>query len=252
MNRQIRYTGMRFFVIIGVILFLSSCKKSENQKATVQLHFQTQAAGADYAFSSYYTNGDGIKLRFEVLQFYVADIRFVNKKGKEVEAAEIALIKCGVDGSGSASVKIPAGDYTAIRFGIGVPQELNEKGPSEFTEPDHPLNSTQNTYWGMNGMYRFVMIDGKYDLTGDGTDEGGFSYHTGFSDCYREVELAHNFSFDRKGDYDLNIGIDVTKLFYVDGSMINVTSESNFHGDYADIDLAIRLSDNFAAALSIH
>ena len=234
-----------------VFLFLLSCKKSENQKATVNFEFQTRSGETDYAFTEYFTNGDGIKIRMEVVQFYVSNIRFVSKKGKEVEAADIALVKCDLNGKGTMSVKIPAGEYTALRFGIGVPEAMNEKGPSAFTETDHPLNSSQNTYWGMNGMYRFVMIDGKYDVNGDGTDEGGFSYHTGFSDSYREVEFTHDFSFDRKDEVNEIIGVDLAKLFYVSGSMIDVTNESNFHGDYSNIGLAIRLSDNFAAALSI-
>jgi hypothetical protein len=241
---------MRLFIFSLVVLLFVSCKKSENQKAAVDVSFQTQVGSADYLFTEYFTNGDGIKIRIEVLQFYVADIRFVNKKGKETEVADIALVKC-VNGKGLMSLKVPAGDYSSIKFGIGVPDEMNEAGPAEYTEADHPLNSTQNTYWGMNSMYRFVMVDGKYDVTGDGIDEGGFSYHTGFSDCYREVELIHDFSFEKKGTHAEHISIDLSKLFYVSGSTVDVTTESNFHGDYSQIGLALKISNNFAATLSI-
>lgn len=242
---------MRAIGYIGLILFLFSCKKSEQQKATVDFLFQTQAGGVNYGFSNYFTNGDGIKIRLEVLQFYISNIRFVTDKNKEVDAADILLVKCDLSGEGLVSVKVPAGNYKAIRFGIGVPAEMNEAGPDAYTEPDHPLGATQNTYWGMNAMYRFIMVDGKYDLTGDGIDEGGFSYHTGFNDCYREVELQKEFSFDRKGLYAATFILDLSKLFYAEGSMIDVTTESNFHGDYALINLALRVSDNFASALSI-
>ncbi|MBK9192232.1 MAG: hypothetical protein IPM77_12370 [Crocinitomicaceae bacterium] len=138
-------------------------------------------------------------------------------------------MKIDQSGSGSMSVKVPAGNYTSLKFGIGVPQEMNEADPSEYNEADHPLSTTQNTYWGMNSMYRFVMIDGKYDLTGDGTDDGSFSYHTGYNDCYREKEFVMDFDFQRKENYTYNLMIDLSKLFYVSGSMINVQTESNFH-----------------------
>jgi hypothetical protein len=248
---SLRYSGMRLILICSMTLLFLACKKSEKQKAVVNMEFQTIAGQTAYTFSEYFTNGDGVKLRIEVLQFYISNIRFASKKGEETVAADIALITCGVDGKGSVSVKIPAGDYTALRFGIGVPEAMNEKGPGAFTEPDHPLSATQNTYWGMNSMYRFVMIDGKYDVNGDGADEGGFSYHTGFKDCYRTFELIQEFSFDRKENYTIPFTIDITKLFYVPGSMIDVTTESNFHGDYANIGLAERLSDNFAVSLGI-
>lgn len=242
---------MRLFIFLSIIFVFISCNKSENKKASVDFSFQAREGETNYQFANYFTNGDGIKIRIEVLQFYIADIRFVNKKGEEVNVSDIALIKLDQSGSGTTLFKIPAGEYTSIRFGIGVPSEMNEAGPSAYTDSEHPLNSTQNTYWGMNAMYRFVMIDGKYDLTGDGTDEGSFSYHTGFNDCYREIEWVHDFSFDKKGSHIEQINLDLTKLFYATGSMIDVTTESNFHGDYSQIDLALRLSDNFAAALTI-
>ena len=242
---------MKVLLVFSMIFLFLACKKGENQKANVQFEFQTYSGDNPYLFSTYFTNGDGINIRMEVIQFYVSNIRFVSKKGKEIEVAEIALVKCTNEGIGSCAVKIPAGEYTTLRFGIGVPEEMNLKGPAEFTEVNHPLNASQNTYWGMNGMYRFVMMDGKYDLSGDGIDEGGFSYHTGFKDCYREVELKHDFSFDRKEEVTSVIRLDLNKLFYVSGSMIDIPVESNFHGDYSNIALAIKLSDNFANALSI-
>lgn len=241
---------MRHLFPLFLILIALSCDKSEKNKATVDLNFQASIGASAYSFSDYFTNGDGIKIRIEVLQFYIADVRFVDKKGEETSVADIALVKC-INGNGSMSMQVPAGNYTSVKFAIGVPDEMNQAGPSAYTEADHPLSSTQNTYWGMNSMYRFLMIDGKYDLTGDGIDEGGFSYHTGFNDCYREIELEHDFSFDKKGVHTENISIDLSKIFYSSGSLVDVTTESNFHGDYSQIDLAIRLSNNFAAALSV-
>lgn len=242
---------MKFFYFFIFLFIFLSCKKSENQKADVDVTIQTITPDADYNFSDYYTNPDGIKIRIEVLQFYIADVRFVNKNGKEFSAGEIALVKCDMNGTGSMSLKVPAGDYTSVKFGIGVPADMNAAGPGEYNEVDHPLNALQGTYWSMNSSYRFVMIDGKYDLTGDGTDDGGFSYHTGFDDCYREIELTHDFSFDRRGTYAEKLVLDVTKLFYISGSEIDVPTESNFHGEVSAIDLALRLSDNFANALTV-
>jgi hypothetical protein len=243
-----------FAVALLLVMLVSvSCKKSERQKAELTLNFQTEVSGTDYSFANDFTNGDGTKIRLELLRFYISDVRFVSKKkSEEVVVTDIALLEFDLAGSGQAAIKIPAGDYTAIRFGLGVSPDLNETDPSAFNETGHPLNVTQNTYWGMNGLYKFVMLDGRSDADGDGTFEGIFSYHTGYNECYREVEIVHDFSIDRKGVYEQRIGIDVSKLFYVSGSMIDVTTESNYHGNLAEIDLAKRLSSNFASALVIH
>jgi hypothetical protein len=242
---------MRLILVFILLMTFGSCKKSEKQKAQVDFNFHTTFESTSYAFADYFTNGDGIKIRIELLQFYIADVRFVNKKGEEVQVEDIALVKIDQSGTGTMSVKIPAGNYTSLKFGIGVPKEMNEADPSEYNEPDHPLNTTQNTYWGMNSMYRFVMVDGKYDLTGDGTDDGSFSYHTGYSDCYREKEFVMDFDFQRKENYTYDFMIDLSKLFYTTGSTVSVPTESNYHGDYTQIDLAIRLSNNFSGCLTI-
>ena len=87
---------------------------------------------------------------------------------------------------------------------------------------------------------------------GDGLMDGTFSYHTGYNESYREVELVHDFSFDRKDVYSQIISIDVNKLFYVTGNIVDVVNEPNYHGSLTEIELSIRVSDNFAAAFSIH
>ena len=221
-----------FFFLMLVII--TGCKKSEGQKATLSLQFQTVIGEANYSFLDSYLN-----------------ITLVNKKGKETIVSDIELVKLDLSGFGLAEVKIPAGDYASLKFGIGVSPELNATSPSDHKDADHPLSSTQNTYWGMNSMYRFLMIDGRYDHENDGTMDGIFSYHTGYDDCYRIVEFSKDLSFDRKENYTEKITIDVTKLFNVSGSLVDVVNESNFHGEYSEIAVALRLSTNFSSSLSL-
>ena len=102
----------------------------------------------------------------------------------------------------------------------------------------------------MNGMYRFVMVDGRYDEDADGISDGTFSYHTGYAVSLREFELTRSFSFDKKESYSENFNIDVQRLFNVDGSRMDVINESNWHGNYDDIEVSTRFSDNFLHALT--
>ena len=238
-----------FFFLMLVII--TGCKKSEGQKATLSLQFQTVIGEANYSFLDSYLNQGTQAIRLEVFQFYISDITLVNKKGKETIVSDIELVKLDLSGFGLAEVKIPAGDYASLKFGIGVSPELNATSPSDHKDADHPLSSTQNTYWGMNSMYRFLMIDGRYDHENDGTMDGIFSYHTGYDDCYRIVEFSKDLSFDRKENYTEKITIDVTKLFNVSGSLVDVVNESNFHGEYSEIAVALRLSTNFSSSLSL-
>lgn len=243
---------MRYLLFIFLSVLLFSCKKNENKYAKVDFNYQSNAGTTPYLFSDYFTNGDGIKIRLELLKFYISNVTFYTEKNKSFEATEIALVEINNNGQGSLSCSLPSGNYTKLSFGIGVPEYLNESDPADYADDQyHPLNTLQNTYWGMNSMYRFVMIDGKYDIDGDGTDEGAFSYHTGYSDSYRTVSIEKEFDFEKKESYTYQFSIDVTKLFYVSGSQVDVTTESNYHGDYSLINLSIRISDNFMNAISM-
>lgn len=241
----------KIILLLVLITSLFSCKKSEKQKATVHVNFQAVVSSNTYQLYDYFNNYDGKELFIELLQFYLSDVYFISDKSKEIQGAEIVLVKINQNGFGSFDVKIPADDYTKIKFGIGVKKELNESDPNEYAEDDHPLSVTQNTYWGMNGMYRFVMIDGKYDLDANDTADGSFSYHTGFEECYREVEFPIDLSLDKKEAADLNFMIDVSKFFSISGNEVDVATESNYHGNLTDLDLAIRISNNFATSISL-
>lgn len=238
-------------VFLVSLILVTGCKKSEKQKAEVELVFQTINGSQNYSFADYFVNGDGIHMRLELLKFYLSDITFVNSKGKAFVASEIELVESDLNGKGAVTVKVPAGTYKSLKFGIGVKKEFNESNPSEFSEEGHPLNITQNTYWGMNSMYRFVMIDGRYDIEGDGISDGTFSYHTGYNESYREKQFDIDMTMDRKGQYSLTFLVDVTQFFSGPGGAVDVLTEPDYHGNTATVDLSYRISDNFASSLSV-
>jgi hypothetical protein len=189
-------------------------------------------------------------VQIELAKFYLSKISFIDSKGEIVEVEDIALVDLNTTGLGMVNLTVPMDSYKSIKFGVGVQPDLNVMTPSDFTEEDHPLSSTQNTYWGMNGMYRFAMIDGRYDLENDNIFDGTFSYHTGFDESYREVELVQDFKFKKKKIYDITIYIELSKILEGSAGNLDLVNRPSFHGNPNDMDLATSLSDNFAEAFS--
>jgi len=112
---------------------------------------------------------------------------------------------------------IPAKSYNGIRFGIGVPPDLNAKKPEDFPSANPFSNS--GYYWQAWNSYIFMKTEGHLDTLGTGAFDLGFAYHTGKNDLFRTVsstnipitiEEGKNEEIDVRLDYkDLLAGIDI-------------------------------------------
>ena len=239
-----------FQLLLFISFLLTSCKK--NKISTIHLNFETEVSGAPVQVFDAFTDNQGRSIRFELMKFYLSNLSFIDKNGEVFQANEIALMDLSMENSSSLNFSIPSAKYTAIQFGVGVPKELNEMDPSSFSEDNHPLSTTQGTYWGMNSLYRFAMFDGRYDLEADGIFDGTFSYHTGHNEAYRLVTLNKNYNFKNKETYNITIGINISKIIDGVGGNIDIVNESNYHGDTDDQHLATMISDNFVSAFTIN
>jgi len=228
-----------------VFLLLFSCKKlKEKRAATLTINFQTELNQNNFDLSGRFSDSQNRRILFESIKFYLSDIIFINDKGEEIPTEDIVLVELDANGKASFEIKIEAGSYTDLKFGLGVSKDLNETDPSLYTTANHPLGSLQNTYWGMNSMYRFVMIDGRYFDEND-TYVGTFSYHSGRNESFRTVTLTHSMVFEKKASYAETIFIDVAKILEGTGGNLDIENHSNYHGSEEDFYLSEQLSDNF-------
>lgn len=246
---------MNHFLLLGLSLFLLvstvGCKKNgEKNDSDFTLSFQTKVGGSNYALNSAYRNASDVDIKFESFQFYLSDITIVNSDGDAKLLSEIELFRFNESGYSSLDFKVPHGQYETIQFGIGVKQSLNEADPSNYSTAGHPLNTTENTYWGWAGMYRFIMSEGRFDADLDGVFEGTFAYHTGRELSYRTKTISHLFSIDKKGSNTLKLDIDLYQLLDKPGNEVDVTTDPYYHGSTENEYITIRISDNMAGAIS--
>ena len=91
---------------------------------------------------------------------------------------------------------IPSGSYKALRFGIGVPSETNNKDPSNHPA-NHPLNpNLNNLHWTWSGNYIFLALEGYYRASEKETK--GFVFHLANDQNFSRIQLAANFNMETK------------------------------------------------------
>ena len=175
------------YLFIGV-LALSSCTKSGD----FELNIKAQFKGSPLVLTDAFQLGD-LPVKFENLAFYMADMALVNKDGEETSLSEIEfIILNSFDAAGAENgvtlrfVDLPSENYSKLKFGIGVPDDLNAKTPDDYGVGD--ALGQPDFYWDAWGSYIFSKTEGSADTNGDGTFDLKFFYHTGSDALYRSFE----------------------------------------------------------------
>jgi len=224
-----------------LLLSLFACKKSDGEvKLEIAGQFQTN----DFLLNTPYTTASGQYMEFIDFKFYISKITLINKKDEEIELSEVLLYKFSSPENIQASV--PAGTYKALRFDIGLDEELNASDPNTF-EVEHPLSYAHNTHWDWASMYRFVMMDGRIDTVQADNFAKTFSYHTGFKELWRTTTIEQEFIVSEDENLTLTLNLQIDQIF--DGtSPVNIFEDNVSH---SLTDIATRLSDNFIEAISL-
>lgn len=247
---------MKFRVVPILIMAMtlavfSSCKKDEDDPAAVKLEFSANVGGEDYAPFTDYTYYNNSSMTINKVVFYISNIDLVKEDGSTVRLSDIEYVDLSdPTNPGKANFSfgdLPAGNYRAIRFGIGVPADLNAKTPADFAV-NHPL-AIESMYWDAWDSYIFSKTEGRIDTTGNGEGDLNFLYHTGIDDLYRGLEASRDFKLDQGGETTMSFYLDVLKLFGTPNDYIDIKAKPMSHNP-KDLDIATKIMDNYINALS--
>jgi hypothetical protein len=248
------------FIILSS-LFFTSCDPEEKKEVetppasttpTVNVSFSSKYNDALLEIGTVYFDALGHRIRVENFQSYLSNIRLVNDLGEEVVIKEIALANLGTGYSFSAQVD--AGTYTQIKFGIGVPEDINKDiDPSTYPNSS-PLSiqGAEGMFWTWNTGYIFSKFEGRGDLTGQ---EGAallspFSYHTGDDFFYRTVTLDKSFTIEATQNQNLPIIIQADQIINGGPNPLDIEVDDVTH-TAGNPELATKVVENFVSAFSI-
>jgi hypothetical protein len=140
---------------------------------------------------------------------------------------------------------VPPGNYSAVRFQIGLPPEVNHASATQWPA-EHPLNPGMNRlYWGWSREYVFLALEGGWQ---NGGSESGFSFHLATGRVLMTVELP--VALDLNSSREIQVALDVGKIFSAPNKIeLSETSQAT-HSRTNDL-LAVALRENVEAAFTV-
>ncbi|MTB53341.1 MbnP family protein [Lewinella sp. W8] len=196
-----------------LVMFFAGCDDDDPVAGAVDftIDFRADFGGDPLAISSEtYNYPTGADLKVLLFQYYISDLELIPADGSgAVQLTDIDMIRwqsATENSVTSRTYEVPAGEYSGIRFGLGVSPDLNAREPSDFAA-DFVLN--ENEFWNANARYVFAKIEANADLETDGTFDTALTYHMGSDALYTTVTFDQDFTVDGEGDPALTIVADV-------------------------------------------
>jgi hypothetical protein len=138
-------------------------------------------------YDSTYINELGQKYTITNFKYYISNFRFIKANGQFYTASDHFLINEDEDDSKKIKLSdIPAGEYSAVQFIIGVDSLYNCSGAQSGA-----LDPANGMFWAWNTGYIFLKLEGRSPHS---TSPGNiYEYHIGGykepSNCIRKVNL---------------------------------------------------------------
>ena len=253
----------RLLLFAALFTLLAGCRKDPSVppvivgedagEGWVRLNFVPEWEGQPFQAFTELQNISGYRVQVEKVQFHMSDLRLHGMAGS-ADAAEILFFDL-IDGPMDTLLKVPAGSWSGLEFGLGVKDALNQTSPTLYPN-GHPLSGSHGMHWPMlEGFgYIFTKFEGRHDTIpgSSGPFPEAFTIHTGNDTCYVQVgPLPMTTATIANGDtIEVNVKVAIDRFFYsAAGDTIDLATEYMSHG--TNIPLSMKLARNTAAAFSI-
>ena len=153
--------------LLGVLaaLLLAGCKKDSGTSAqptvgTVSLEMENMAGTKDVALDgTTYATASGETFSINTLEYYISNVVFTKTDGSTYAAPGVYHL---VDASKPSTTEfdianVPVGDYSGVKFTVGVDSTMTKADPLSLTGDLNPAN---NMYWVWNTGHIFMKMEG--------------------------------------------------------------------------------------------
>lgn len=244
-----------------VLVLALSCGKENTDPigtASVNLSFKATYDGETLVLNQQTYDYLGKPVRFSKINFYLSDLIVSNNDG-DTELTEIQFInltethnsiESAENGTRLGFSRVPAGVYNKLKFGIGVPADLNRTTPADYSN-SHPLGlDNGGEYWEAWDSYIFAKVEGQYDIDGDGFDgdDISFAYHAGMDNVYQRLELDNQRNLTVGETVNFDFELDIKELLTLPrGDLLELEA----HDPNNQIEEMIVIMSNFKTALKL-
>jgi cytochrome c peroxidase len=222
------------------ILLLPLLLASGAGAADLRVDFAPQFNGAPLAFDAL-TNqiASGQKISITRLDFLASEIALRRADGIWIGQTNWFAFINARDGKTNFILEnIPAANYDAIRFQIGLSPEINHGNAARWPA-NHPLNpDVNNLYWGWSREYVFLALEGGWR---NGGKQSGFSYHLATDRELMTVELPLQLNLN--SDREIQLALNADKIFSSPNKIQLSDATDTSHSRTNDL-LAAQLREN--------
>lgn len=227
-------------LVLSSFLFISCSSDDTNDTETlsgsgeISVKFDNGFDGNDLVLEvANAANANGEVLTISRFNYIVSNFRLVNKEGVEYTFPKdegYFIINQEEESDNIALPEIPAGEYTTLKFGIGVDQEKylqGAEGQGDFLT----LAEENNMMWSWQAGYKFLNFEGTF-TSETITEPTNFKIHMGSHgsslDNYKEVSLSlpTNVRVGDGVDSNIHLKIDASKILVGATTSIELTEKS--------------------------
>lgn len=201
---------------------LAYSQKSES----LHLNFNHLFNGENITFDSTYFNVHGEDVKFSTINYFISNISLVGLDGSSYIVPQdssyfILRHTPEIDQRTIILKDIPAGEYTSIRFMIGVDSLRNTMSIEKRTGSLDIGDGARGMYWVWNSGYIFFKLEGLSSVSTEKM-KNRFTYHIGGYGGYRtktinsvrERELKFSpFLLDKGKVVNLEVNVNLDKFF---------------------------------------
>ena len=209
-----------FSLILAISFFFFSCKKESStpdytstDKGNIEIEFDNVAGDEDLILNTaVYTNAVGETYNISKFNYYISNIVLINSNGSEYTVPKDDSYFLIQEEDATSQVveleDIPAGNYTGVKFIVGIDSLKCTSPVEERTGVLDPAGTGADMYWSWNSGYIFLKMEGA--ATASAT--GDFMYHIGGFGGYSSATINNikNISLTIPGGATATIRKDIT------------------------------------------
>lgn len=198
-----------------LLLFFTLCQNIHAQERELGVSFSHKFNGNEFVVgSSTFPIWNGKMVWIKRAEFYLSGFSVKDEAGQVTNFPDTYLLVRAQDASRRIVIgNVGATPVSKMYMSVGIDTTKNHDDPTLYPET-HPLGLKEpSMHWGWAGGYRFLVIEGKVDNSGDGIPETDFEYHNLGDDLYKQTEINITPAIDKGGDISLNIEVDYARLF---------------------------------------
>jgi hypothetical protein len=239
----------------GLLIAFGACKKEKSTTNTnttttqakpgnIQVAVINQADGVGLNFGQF-TNPNGDLYSVNVLKYYISDFSLIGVNNDTVVTSMSELINEKDTASCRFTVSnVKGGDYKAIRFYIGVPEERNHTGLQLGD-----LDPSYGMLWDWRTGYIFFKHEGTFSR--DSVRDQFLIYHYGTDASYCAVDIPMDRFTVNGGNTNLQLTFNLNNLYNAPNKISFLENNSHQSTALADSTWLRKLKANFPNCFTI-